>query len=579
MTSFRSDPTFRWALAASVATALLVVSPFCFLGQASGHDFQFHVASWMDVARQWHAGVVFPRWAVWANYGYGEPRFIFYPPLSWCLGAALGLFLPWSVVPATFIFLCLVIAGVSMFRLASEWLSPAGTIAATVLYVANPYQMVLVYYRSDFAELLAASLFPLAIHYALCCAPSDIAGRDGEETAHRAHEPLRNIAVLAIVYGAIWLANAPAAVVASYALAVLLAVCAILRRSFLPLFASSAALILGLILAGVYIVPAAYEQAWVNIGQAVSAGFRPAENFLFTWVLDPEHNLVNLEISAVAVLMITLTGIGAAISHHRTRSSRFIWIAMFAGAVMSALLMFPSSGPVWQYAPKLRFVQFPWRWLLPLGVSLAFFLGETVATSRHRLAVALGCVALLTGTGVLIARATYWDSDDLVDILTAVSSGQGYEGTYEYCTLGGDQTDLPLRSPTVVLLPAEPEENSSALPAPQQPRNWSVEDWQPERKVLIVEASSPARAAVRLLNYPAWRVRVNGAPVESESDTDSGQMIVPLPAGRSRVEIFLARTPDRTIGGALSCMAALLLAEMAFAALRRRRKGLRTAQG
>src|SRR6202451_1701697 len=129
MTSFRSDRTFGWALAASAVTALLVVSPFCFLGQASGHDFQFHVASWVDVARQWHEGVVFPRWAVWANYGYGEPRFIFYPPPSWCLGAALGLFWPWGAVPAAFIVLCLAIAGVSMFRLARSWLSPAGTLA------------------------------------------------------------------------------------------------------------------------------------------------------------------------------------------------------------------------------------------------------------------------------------------------------------------------------------------------------------------------------------------------------------------------------------------------------------------
>ena len=284
----------------------MVVSPFCFFGQASGHDFQFHVASWMDVARQWRAGVVFPRWAVWANYGYGEPRFIFYPPLSWCLGAGLGLFLPWKVVPATFIFLCLVLAGVSMFRLARAWLSPAGTIAATVLYVASPYQLVLAYYRSDFAELLAAALFPLAIHYAIRCGGHDGAGYKGEKIAGGVREPLRNVVLLAIAYGAIWLANAPAAVVASYALAFLLVLCSILRRSFRPLFTGLAALALGLMLAGVYIVPAAYEQAWVNIDQAVSAGYRPAENFLFTWILDPEHNLVNLEISAVAVLMITL---------------------------------------------------------------------------------------------------------------------------------------------------------------------------------------------------------------------------------------------------------------------------------
>ena len=88
-----------------------------------------------------------------------------------------------------------------------------------------------------------------------------------------------------------------------------------------------------------------------------------------------------------------------------------------------------------------------------------------------------------------------------------------------------------------------------------------------------MDAASPVRAAVRLLNYPAWRIRVNGLAVESESDEDSGQMIVPLPAGKSRVEIRFARTPDRTLGGALSCTALLLLAGMAvFAGVKRRRE-------
>ena len=53
----------------------------------------------MEVLRQWHQGVAYPHWAASANYGAGEPRFVFYPPLSWMLGALLGLVMPWTWTP------------------------------------------------------------------------------------------------------------------------------------------------------------------------------------------------------------------------------------------------------------------------------------------------------------------------------------------------------------------------------------------------------------------------------------------------------------------------------------------------
>jgi asparagine N-glycosylation enzyme membrane subunit Stt3 len=150
--------------ALSIAAAAFAVEiPFFFLGTPSGHDVEFHLYSWLEVLSQWKHGIVYPRWAALAHFAYGEPRLSSIHQRRGLWERLLSAIFPWTLVSDIYIWLVLVAAGVSMFLLARQWLDRRDATFAAVLYAVNPYHLVIVYWRSAFAELLASSLLPLLL--------------------------------------------------------------------------------------------------------------------------------------------------------------------------------------------------------------------------------------------------------------------------------------------------------------------------------------------------------------------------------------------------------------------------------
>ena len=554
-----------------IAAATAVVSPMVFLGNASGHDFDFHLASWLDVSRQWHEGILYPRLAEWANWGFGEPRFVFYPPASWILGSALGTALPWRMAAGAFIWLALILAGAGMWRLAREWLPAPQAATAVVLFAVNPYHLVVVYYRSDFAELLASALLPLMIWGAL----------------RVVREGWIGFPALTIPFALIWLSNAPAAVVATYSLSLLLAVGCMFRRSARPLIPGGAAMAAGLGLAAFYIFPAAYEQRWVQIKEVLAQNLRPERNFIFTHGSDPEFVLFNWKVSGVALGMMTIAGIAAVFAARRRRELPELWSMLLALGATSVLLMFPPTYLLWADLPELRYVQFPWRWLIPLGVVYALFVAAATGRTRRPWVwcAVLGVVTVATATAIV--RDAWWDSEDIPVLAEAIRRGYGYEGTDEYAPLGCDRYSLPgsdllLTADGALQIPPVSDDATMLTPrvaeldaateklVPVKSGNLNIETWTAEHRVFTDSTKRPVNLAVRLINYPAWDVRVDGKTAHPESLEKTAQMVLPLPAGTHRVDIRFRRTWDRSSGAALSALSAIGL--LGFVFLRRRKK-------
>lgn len=528
------DRSWR-ALIWVAAAATLVVTPQFFLGNASGHDIQFHLASWMDVAQQWRQGILYPRWAEWANFGFGEPRFIFYPPLSWILGAVLGLVLPWRMVPGAFVWIALVIAGDSMHRLARAWLRPQDAIAAALFYAINPYHLVVVYYRSDYAELLASALFPLLIL----------------QTLSLAREGWLRVPAFAISFAAIWLANAPAAVIASYSVAILVAAEIVLSRSFKPALIAAMSGAAGFALAAFYVLPAIYEQRWVEISQALTTELQPWNNFLFTHAPDPEFVLFNMKVSAVALLVIGAFGIAAVLAARRRASAPGVFWTLAALGMVSISLMFPWCAWMWRHVPELAFVQFPWRWLVPLDVSAVFFFCAAIAPSRHRwIAWSVAAIVLMALASWMMTN-NWWDDQDAPTLAESIASGKGYEGTDEYQPLGCDRTNLPESAPHASLIDSQ---TNTALPSVGV--RLHVDAWGAEYKIIEVATPKPATLVLQLIAYPAWRATVNGATAIIDPMPDTAVVSLPLQPGDSHVELRFTHTQDRIAGFLISLAAA-----------------------
>ncbi len=550
-------------------TALLAVGTLVVRGNSCGHDFDFHLLSWMEVARAWHTGLLYPHWVQDANYGAGEPRLIFYPPASWLLGGLLGTISGWHAAPVLFVLLALLGAGISMYLLVREWAplssSTGAATFAACLYVANPYAMFVVYERSAMGELLAGAWFPLMVLFALRTRSS--------------------IALLGLSMAALWLTNSPAAVVGSYMLALLALGMWIAEGKPWPALRAMGGMALGLGLAAFYIVPAAFEQRWVQIERAITPGMRVEDSFLFAHTANAFHDQVLRAASWIFIAELAAASIAAYLAW-RKRADGTARIALTASLPVILLLQLPVSEVIWKYAPHMKFLQFPWRWLLALSVVACVLAGMALKKpgrwqARWPSMIATVVIAAMAIGGGILFFQPCDDEDAVAAQVAGFRLGQGTQGTDEYTPVGADNASVQQHLPLVRVLRAAQDDTADStqgdnpewragdpggIAAKVDTQRWNGEHW-----VVSVVTPETGYAVLRLMDYPSWRVTVDGKPAPRRPARDDGLMAVPVTAGSHAIEAQWSATRDVIAGREVSAIALLALAVVALLERRERR--------
>ena len=546
--------------------ALAIVWPLLRHGPSCGHDFGFHVQSWMDAGAQMRHGKLLPRWAYSPAFNAGEPRFMFYPPLSWWIGSLLLLALPPAVGPAVFSWLALTAAAAGMYALARQFAGVPAALLAAAVYVANPYVLFTAFERTAYAELLAAAWMPLLFRAAL----------DTEVKPAAVAWPL----------ALLWLTNAPAAVMGTYAL-VLIVVLRLLFgrrqawRAGRLVTATIGGLCLGLGLAAFYLLPAAYERKYVQIAMAIIPNMRVEDNFLFGHTGYGPHDAVLHTASVVALVTMGLTllflgiafavrgrwGPGKAVDN--SMGPAILPLLGVLSAVIACLL-WRETLPVWHALPELAFLQFPWRLLSVLGCILglaaAFALRSLRLPVPWAIAIALGITIMAGKVGIGSFREACETGELPAARLARFQTNHGVGPTDEYTPLDADNDQLRWDDPPWWLASTPNAPGPGTVPNPAAtitdydelpPMEQTVAGFAPHH--LTLHLDHPQDLILNLRDYPAWQVTVNGDPQPKRLERDDGLLTLALPAGEDTVEVRWRKLPDVWAGEALSAVSVLSL--------------------
>jgi hypothetical protein len=319
----------------------------------------------------------------------------------------------------------------------------------------------------------------------------------------------------------------------------------------------------------------------VQIDRAIAPGIRVEDSFLFAHTADAFHDQV---LRTASWILIGELGVAATAAYlaWKKRTGGAARIALTATLPLILLLQLRVSDAIWKHTPHMKFLQFPWRWLVALSVVTCVLAGMALGNRARRAwwpAMLQGVliVALAIGGGFLFFQPCD-DEDAVAAQVAGFRQGGGSEGTDEYTPLGADNASIQQHLPLVRVLRAAQDDTADStngvnpewragdpgsIAATVDTQRWNGEHW-----VVRIVTPETGYAVLRLMDYPSWRVTVDGNPANGRPFREDGLMAVPVKAGSHTIAVQWTETRDVIVGREVSAIALLALA--LTAALERR---------
>ncbi len=515
-----------------------LVSVLCFaIYGYAGIDYRYHLSSWMDYSAAWKSGVPYPAWASRANFGLGEPRFYFYPPISLWFGSVLTLLLPLKIVPAVYTWLTFCIAGFSMYRLSSLLLPERERLKAAALYCLSYYLLISASKHFAIAELLTDAFLPILCFFFL-------------KVLFR--EQFSAFVGLAIGLALAWQTDIPAAVDIAYTF--FLGACIFLwqtrkTRAFLMYLGAQ---VLALLLSAWYILPAFLAKRLIGSDSYLAYDFR----YLFAHTTSAFLDETLSALATISLLILIFCLLRLRQSPGQTDAIRLLIYLAF----IAFFFQLPFTHWLWDHLPELRIVGFPFRFQIFLAIALP------LAVLALRPAVKLrALVVVIYAIFALLPLWSYW--------VWVLAHGP-FPPMWEYAqSLDGGSVGMleyvPANTGAVALRDAAKQPPARLVSSIGAGCSANVKSWLPESKQIDVTAPTPCTYQLRLYYFPFWHLLMDGEALPMSYGA-TGLISFSVPAGEHRIEARFDRPNGPLLAGsAIASGALLFLSALLFRERRR----------
>lgn len=509
------------------------------------------------------------RWVPDLGNLYGYPLFNYYGPLPYYFGEGIYL------LTNNLIFSVKVMFGFSfvgsylfMYLLARKFWGKLGGSLSAIFYSLAPYHALDFYVRGEMGELWGLMFFP-AIFWAL--------------TKLEEKESISNLLLTSIFIALLMTSHNLSTMIFSPLTITWIGLLFLRRKSVKFLWFSLSSFIMAILLSSFYFLPMVFEKNFVHVDTTTVGYFSYTEHFkgfkkLFldrSWgygnsireIPGSEKDGLSYQIGWIHLLGWTAALVSAGFLWSNRKSFENKWLSAVIISVslltgFSIFMVNPRSTVIWQAIEPLKYIQFPWRFLLLIIFLISFVSGSLFLLRDIK---RKNLIWVLLVIAVIAANFLYFQPEKFIQITSEqLMTGKNWEkqikrSIFDFLPISAKEPPAELASRRYQILTGDTK----------------VYDFREGSDWIDFKTQTLTHSIIRLSQYyfPDWRLFIDGKETTIDYKNNSlGLMTFILGKGSHEISARLFDTPIRVVANLMTLMGfaiSLALFVMSFSRVRK----------